>query len=366
MVTDGMMVVLGGSARSISVLTLADGISFAGTISFVGRIIDSLAIAFRRVLNRSQACRIHEAGEGKGRGGAWSRKEMVSRFRPGDVVRMEPRDAPGSPGVDPHWASAAKDGVGTAVTSSTHGTSLVWFTLADGVLTEIFYPRIDSPCTRFLGLIATDGHDYFSDEARDAEHVVQYAVEGVPLYRITNSCRHGRYRIEKEVLAHPFQNVVLQRTRFVPLQAKLADYHLYTVLNPHLANRSSENSGWLGEYRGMPMLFARRRGDALALACSSPWLDGSVGFVGTSDGWHDLRRTSDSLNSTIGPPLETSTSREKLTWPSAGANSCWRWASAPMRRRRVTAPVRAFWTISTTSAGNIRAAGENGIRRSPG
>ena len=36
------------------------------------------------------------------------------------------------------------------------------------------------------------------------------------------------------------------------------------------------------------MLFAERRGDALALACSAPWRARSAGFVGVSDGWQDL------------------------------------------------------------------------------
>jgi glucoamylase len=38
------------------------------------------------------------------------------------------------------------------------------------------------------------------------------------------------------------------------------------------------------------MLFARRGGLALALACSAPWKKRSVGFVGVSDGWQDLSR----------------------------------------------------------------------------
>lgn len=38
------------------------------------------------------------------------------------------------------------------------------------------------------------------------------------------------------------------------------------------------------------MLFAERAGVALALACDPPWLAGSAGFVGASDGWQDLFR----------------------------------------------------------------------------
>ena len=48
------------------------------------------------------------------------------------------RVAPGAPGAPPRWADAAKDGVGTALSPATNSTSLVWFTIARGILTEVF------------------------------------------------------------------------------------------------------------------------------------------------------------------------------------------------------------------------------------
>jgi glucoamylase len=60
------------------------------------------------------------------------------------------------------------------------------------------------------------------------------------------------------------------------------------LLAPHLGNRGAENNAWIGDYKGVPMLFAERNGNALALACSVPWLKSSTGFVGVSDGWQDL------------------------------------------------------------------------------
>ena len=80
----------------------------------------------------------------------------------------------------------------------------------------------------------------------------------------------GRYRIEKEVFSDPYRNVVLQRVRFVPLQGTLADYRLYALLAPHLANCGRENTGWVGDYKGTPTLFAHRNGrrPGLCLLCS--------------------------------------------------------------------------------------------------
>jgi glucoamylase len=195
-------------------------------------------------------------------------------------------NAPGAPGIVPRWTSSAKTGVGTSLSP----TSRVWFTLSHGILNEIYYPRVDQACVRDLGLIVTDGHDFFSEEKRQTNHQVSYLAEGVPAYRLANTCEQGRYRIEKEVLADPQRDTVLQRVRFVPLQGTLGDYLLYTLLAPHLGNRGSGNTAWVGDYKGVPMLFAQQGGDALALTCSTPWLNGSAGFVGVSDGWQDLVR----------------------------------------------------------------------------
>jgi glucoamylase len=139
-----------------------------------------------------------------------------------------------------------------------------------------------------MGLIVTDGRDFFSEEKRHAVSSVSYLTQGVPAFRLENSCRQGRYRIEKEILADPRRDVVLQQTLFTPIQGELKDYHLHVLLNPHLGNRGSENTAWVGDYKGVPMLFAQRDSLTLALACSVPWLKRSAGFVGVSDGWHDL------------------------------------------------------------------------------
>ncbi len=194
------------------------------------------------------------------------------------------RYAPGWPGIAPRWTSSAKTGIGTAL--NLH--SRVWFTLSHGILNEIYFPRVDQACTRDLGLIVTDGRGFFSEEKRHCNFQNLPIEPGVPVYELTNTDMQGRYRIEKEVLTDPWRNVVLQKIRFVPLQGNLGDYHLYALLASHLANMGYGNTGWAGEYKGKPMLFAERDACALALACSAPWLKRSVGFAGASDGWQDL------------------------------------------------------------------------------
>jgi glucoamylase len=192
--------------------------------------------------------------------------------------------APGWPGISPRWTSSAKTGVGTALNQH----SRVWFTLSHGILNEIYFPRVDQACTRDMGFMVTDGSAFFSEEKRHCTFENRPFEPGVPAFELTNTCSGGRYRIHKEVLTDPYRNVVLQNVRFEPLQGQLSDYHLYVLLSPHLANAGYGNTGWVGDYKGVPMFFAQHDDTALALGCSVPWKKMSVGFVGTSDGWQDL------------------------------------------------------------------------------
>ncbi len=192
--------------------------------------------------------------------------------------------APGTPGSPPHWAPGAKSGVGTARSHE----SPVWFTLSRGVLTEVFYPFVDTANTRELQLLVADGRDFVSAEKSGTRSEVSCLKNGVPAYHLVNTCLHGRYRIEKVVLTDPHRPVVLQQIQFTPLLGKLGDYSVCVQLNPHLGNRGAGNTARVGDYKGEPMLFARRGDAALALACSVPWRKRSAGFAGTSDGWQDL------------------------------------------------------------------------------
>ncbi|CAK9056404.1 4-alpha-D-glucan glucohydrolase) (Glucan 1 [Durusdinium trenchii] len=195
--------------------------------------------------------------------------------------------APGAPGILPRWTSSAKDGVGTALGPG----SRVWFTHSHGILNEVYSPRIDQACIRDLGLIVTDGQKFFSEEKRHTNTQVERLAPGVPAYRLINQCKQDRYVIEKEIFADPTRDTVLQRIVFqANASADASPYRLYALLAPHLKNNGSDNTAWVGDYKGHPVLFAERDGTALALACSAGWLNRSVGYVGSSDSWQDLSR----------------------------------------------------------------------------
>lgn len=200
-----------------------------------------------------------------------------------DIDKQTP--APGAPGGTSRWTSSAKSGVGTSINAQ----SQVWFTLSHGIVNEVYYPRLDQANIRDLGLIVTDGQDFFSEEKRHAKSVSRMIKPGVPAYQITNTCDQERYRITKTIITDPRRPCLLQWIRFEALRGGLTEYQLFALLAPHLANQGAGNDGWMDDYKGFPMLFAQRQGTALALACSIPWRAGSCGFVGTSDGFQDLQ-----------------------------------------------------------------------------
>lgn len=192
--------------------------------------------------------------------------------------------APGSPGIPPRWTSSAKSGVGTAASLHSH----VWFTISHGIVNEVYYPRLDQANTRDFGLLVADGSGFFSEEKRHTLQEVVPLAQGVPGYRLTNTCAQGRYRLVKTVLADPRTDVLVQQIQFQALQGRPSDYGVFALLAPHINNRGDGNAGWVGEYKGVPMLFAERDGTTLALASSPPFTAMSCGYVGVSDGWQDV------------------------------------------------------------------------------
>ncbi|MEO6813653.1 MAG: glycoside hydrolase family 15 protein, partial [Ginsengibacter sp.] len=196
-------------------------------------------------------------------------------------------EAPGSPGTAPRWTSSSKSGIGKSINAA----SDVSFTLSHGIVNEVFFPREDIACIRDMELIVTGKNQFFSEEKRDTKHEINWMKEGVPAFHIINTCLQEKYTIEKEVITDPIRDTLLQQIIFKPSgKNKLSAFNLYVLLSPHIHNHGEGNSGWKGDYKGVPMLFAHRDNITLALACSSNFLKCSVGYVGQSDGYTDLKQ----------------------------------------------------------------------------
>jgi glucoamylase len=139
-----------------------------------------------------------------------------------------------------------------------------------------------------MEFLVTNRREFFSEEKRDTTRKIFPIEQGVPGYKLVNTCKKGRYRITKTIITDPERDVLLQKIHFEPMKGTLEDYGVYALLAPHIGNRGYGNNGWVGNYKGTSMLFAQREGTTLALASSTPFEKMSCGYVGFSDGWQDI------------------------------------------------------------------------------
>ena len=191
----------------------------------------------------------------------------------------------GAPGIEPRWTSSAKDGVGTAY----HSSSRVWFTLSHGIINEIYFPSVDTPNTRDLQFLITDGETFCHEEKRDLLHEIDRPEPHALLYRLTNSEPAGRYRLIKEVVTDPHSSVLLVRTRVEILDATLTGkLRIYLLLAPHLGGSGNNNSAHGCDIGSRKLVHAFREGVSLVVGGAPDFKRRSVGFVGASDGWRDL------------------------------------------------------------------------------
>src|SRR5579863_3466259 len=117
--------------------------------------------------------------------------------------------ATGAPGISPRWTHSAKDVIGTAYSTA----SRVWFTVSEGVISEVYFPTLDRPQIRDLQYVVTDGESFFHDVHRNLESTTEYLGEHGLGVRIVNADPDGRYRIIMEVIVDPHQATVLIDTR---------------------------------------------------------------------------------------------------------------------------------------------------------
>ena len=204
--------------------------------------------------------------------------------------------APGAPGAVPTWSSAVKQGVGASYEAYVDGqyrdggrtgsVSRVWFSIADGVLTETMYGLIHEAQIKQMRFAVMTGTG-LSVEGTDTTSRIEYLhtdAEGRPLspaYRVITRDRQDRFEIEKRVYTDPERQSLVVRTTIRALSGPVTPYLL---LEPHMANTGVGDRG-AASTRSLSAM----EGDvALSLVPSAPFEAASVGFVGASDGLTDL------------------------------------------------------------------------------
>jgi len=162
---------------------------------------------------------------------------LPAESQPSSVTGGTASDGPGDAAS---WTTGNKVAVGTSADT----TSKVWFTVAKGVTTEIFYPRLDVPNMQDMQYIVTDGSTFVDLERDATNHAISMPDEMALEYTITNTDKRStpKYRITNTYITDPSQNTLLIRTRFQSLDG--GTYQLYVLENPSIAGGGANDNAW--------------------------------------------------------------------------------------------------------------------------
>jgi glucoamylase len=186
---------------------------------------------------------------------------------------------PGAPGQPATWAPANKHGFGTSRTAQ----SRVWYTLGQGGLTEVYYPDLGTPSVRDLQFVVTDGRSFAELERDSTVQRTRLADPRALTYQQINTERAGRWRIVKTYVTDPARASVLVDVRFVSLTGR--PYQVYALYDPSLSNNGMDDTGGSAG----TALVAADAASASGLVARPAFTATSTGYLGTSDGWTDLR-----------------------------------------------------------------------------
>jgi glucoamylase len=152
--------------------------------------------------------------------------------------------APGGPGTMSYFDLARKDCVGTARNT----TSKVWYTVAGGVLSDVYEPTIDNTNVATLQYIVTDGATFTDLQTRDMTYTAAADPSGMACTVTATSASHG-YRLVTTYLTDPARDTVLMHTRLEATPGShtaLSKLHLYARLDAHVngdGGGGSQNAG---------------------------------------------------------------------------------------------------------------------------
>jgi glucan 1,4-alpha-glucosidase len=210
--------------------------------------------------------------------------------------------APDAPGSLSYFDLARKDCVGTARNT----TSKVWFTVADGALSDTYWPTVDATNVHTLQYLVSDGSTFTDLQQRDMTYSVADDPTGMACTVTAKDAAHG-YKIQTTYIADPSHNAVLMRVTFTGPGGD----QLYLRLDPLAGGtggggsvNAGGNSAVLATSQGVsgpiPVAFntntttdATNRNYAVptyeALEASTGFSQASVGYAGTdSDGLNML------------------------------------------------------------------------------
>ncbi|HVV19629.1 MAG TPA: glucan 1,4-alpha-glucosidase, partial [Pseudonocardiaceae bacterium] len=133
--------------------------------------------------------------------------------------------APGAPGTASYFDLARKDCVGTAANTR----SKVWYTVADGVLSDVYEPTVDNTNVGTLQYVVTDGRTFTDLQTRDLTYTVAADPTGMACTVTATSAAH-HYQLVTTYVTDPGRDTVLMRTQVRGGR----DLHVYARLDAHV------------------------------------------------------------------------------------------------------------------------------------
>ena len=214
------------------------------------------------------------------------------------------QDAAGGPGAMSYYDEARKDCVGTAADSA----SKVWYTVADGTLSDTYAPTIDNTDVKSLDPIVT-GPGFTALQPRDMTYTVS-SLDGTGMAcEVTARDAAHHFELVTDFITDPAAEAVVMRVSLVPLPGAPSGLSVYLRFNPLLnghggggsANAGGESATVVPTARGpVPLSYSTNSFTAAvnrsyatpsyaALAASRPFGAVETGFAGSaSDGLTEL------------------------------------------------------------------------------
>jgi glucoamylase len=209
-------------------------------------------------------------------------------------------------GVEHGWGNASKELVGTAFAAE---ASPVWFTIQSGIVSEVYYPQIDTPQvgdSQLLFTVVQNGKRFFLEEKKDFA-LTPAELPGTPRAVLRGVFSSGNVRIEflKDVVTDPQLPVMRLRYQFLSLPKELEQ--VFLLHKPTVDGDGAGDVARVFDVGGKTAIVAfepgHSKGKYQTIMSSSSVTAASVGAVGVNDGWQQLKRFGvlKDLHDAVGP-----------------------------------------------------------------
>jgi glucoamylase len=139
------------------------------------------------------------------------------------------QEAAGAPGAASYYDEARKDCVGTAADTA----SKVWYTVADGTLSDVYAPTIDNTDVKSLDPIVT-GPGFTALQPRDMTYTVASLGRSGMACQITATDAAHDFKLVTDFITDPAAEAVVMRISLVPLPGAPGGLAVYLRFNPLL------------------------------------------------------------------------------------------------------------------------------------